>query len=213
MKSKKSNKVIKMSNKVINLFNIPEKQYSFQANVVDFIDTYNQGTQIIHISNIKVCINGIWLRVKHSREMGMYLDDKLRELNLKNGDKIEFDAILVSVNQTFGGIQQKDGYGIKIPYLNETYCLPFDYNGKITIRIGETIYLCQTKEQKYRYYIVELDRKSFNKEKDRLLEPSFLPPTETNDGYLRCVEELSFTDKRIDVLGEYKKVTKNVNKR
>ena len=203
------NRKTKKSNKVINLFNIPEKQYRFQANVVDLFVAYNQETQIIHISNIKVCINGIWLRVKHSREMGIYLDDKLRELNLKSGDKIEFDAVLVSVKQTFGGIQQKDGYGIKIPYLKETCGLPFDYNGKITIRIGETIYLCKTKEQKYRYYIVELDRKSFNKEMDKLLKPSFFAPTETKNGYLRCVEEISFIDKRIDVLGEYKKQSSN----
>ena len=55
------NRKTKKSNKVINLFNIPEKQYCFQANVVDLFVAYNQETQIIHISNIKVCINGIWL--------------------------------------------------------------------------------------------------------------------------------------------------------
>lgn len=44
------NRKIKKSNKIINLFSIPEKQYSFRANVVNSFDIYSQETQIIHIS-------------------------------------------------------------------------------------------------------------------------------------------------------------------
>ena len=103
------NRKIKKSNKIINLFSIPEKQYSFRANVVNSFDIYSQETQIIHISNMKVCINGIWMRVRNSRQLSLCLDDKLQKLDLKNGDVIEFNAILASVNQTFGEIQQKNG--------------------------------------------------------------------------------------------------------
>ena len=129
------NRKIKKSNKIINLFSIPEKQYSFRANVVNSFDIYSQETQIIHISNMKVCINGIWMRVRNSRQLSLCLDDKLQKLDLKNGDVIEFNAILASVNQTFGEIQQKNGSIVKIPYYNSQGYLPIDYNGNITITI------------------------------------------------------------------------------
>lgn len=77
------NRKIKKSNKIINLFSIPEKQYSFRANVVNSFDIYSQETQIIHISNMKVCINGIWMRVRNSRQLSLCLDDKLQKLDLK----------------------------------------------------------------------------------------------------------------------------------
>ena len=148
------NRKIKKSNKIINLFSIPEKQYSFRANVVNSFDIYSQETQIIHISNMKVCINGIWMRVRNSRQLSLCLDDKLQKLDLKNGDVIEFNAILASVNQTFGEIQQKNGSIVKIPYYNSQGYLPIDYNGNITIRIGETLYNHKTKEKKYIFAIL-----------------------------------------------------------
>ena len=203
------NRKIKKSNKIINLFSIPEKQYSFRANVVNSFDIYSQETQIIHISNMKVCINGIWMRVRNSRQLSLCLDDKLQKLDLKNGDVIEFNAILASVNQTFGEIQQKNGSIVKIPYYNSQGYLPIDYNGNITIKNWETLNKHKTKEKKYCSYIIELNRKSFNKEKDKFLKPDFLAPTKRNDGYYICVEEISFIDKRIDVLGGYKKLSSN----
>lgn len=202
-------KKIKKSNKVINLFNIPEEQYSFKVNVVSISDVYENKTQIIHIANIKVCINDIWLRIKHSREMCICIQASESEcLNLRRGDIVGFNAKLVDEQHEFSGIQQKNGYARRIPFCIAPFYLPLDYNGDITVRIGETIHIWQTNETKYRYYLVKLDRKSFDKEEHNLLTPAFSKSSETKDGYFRHVESISFTDKRFDILGDFKKLSK-----
>lgn len=36
--------------------------------MVNSFDIYSQETQMIHIGNMKVCIDGIWVRIKNSRQ-------------------------------------------------------------------------------------------------------------------------------------------------